>query len=755
MKKILIFTILLFITTINANSQIKGVIVDSLSSDLMQYCTVSITDSSDFLVAIAVSDNLGNYNIICNETGFYNLRINFTGYKTFNKEIKINSFPFILDTITLNPDYKEIDKITIQSKTNYYKEIADKTIVTLNEQTIKSKPNVFQSLKTIPGIEVDTKTRNISVFGNNNTLILINGIIKTSYDISELKTKDIFKIEIITNPGAKYNSEYTAVINIITKNILQKGFSATINTECYVPFIYNFTDLKLEYGFNKLKLFASYHLFLRRSSEINSIITHYNIYEIIDTTKDNGQREQINHFIKIGIDYFINQKNFFSVFTTIGYYKQKIPSSYSMALYVNNIKENSSNLNKTNNSFNIGNNYSIYFNHSFNEKSKFNIYASYNRTSLNNSLLSSGYLFNEYYYHKYDLSYMKNSFFAESNFTTVLKDYNIEIGANYYYRSVINIITDSDSVSQINYREKRPRYYTNISRKIKKTAINIGLSSDFYKSNSDVKLNFYFLPSFSVSQQISKNHFISINYARKIIYPETKQINTNYTYTTDSLTYFTNNSNLKPSLIDRLQFSYTFRKNSFFIKNYFFYEFVNNPIQYNIIHKDDNTFISQENIGYSNKYGTQTISSFVLFDERLTVSPSFSIYNNSYFNNNSLNSNWSCDISFYTDYYFDSGFDVFFSLYLESKKAIFKGYSTSSPMFDFGISKNFCKDALNILIDFTPLNDYYTKTYDIENTTIFEANTEFYRNIYFQINYNFNRGEILRSNRNNTIEKDF
>ncbi len=759
LKNKLILVILLLLT-ISAKSQISGYIVDSLSTEAMQYCTVILSDTSNKIIDIKITNEKGLFVLNCLDTGVFNLKINFYGYKTHEKKIVVNYLPETLDTILLSPDLKEIEKIVVKGNISGYKDVADKTVVTLSEHTIKSKPNIYAALRTVSGIIVDSKTKDISVMGSNKTLILINGIVKNSFDVSELKSKDIEKIEIITNPGSKYESEYTAVINIVTKQLLQKGFSADISSECYYPLIYNFTDVNIQYGFDKIKIFGLYHLFYRGSSDLTVSKTEGNDFTIIDSLYDNSKRNQTQHFFKIGMDYFINKNNFLSIFGYYGFYKQYIPQNYNVEIFKNNTLENKSLLTKYNNSLNNGSNLSIYFKHNFTEKIIYDFYITYNKTFIDISKLSSGNInqltLNQYYIQNNEFVFNKKSLWVFSNLKFNISKFDFEFGTNYYYRDIMQESSVIDSSVFFNAYENRAKTFLSLSKKLNKISINSAISTELYKNQDYDKYKLFLLPSISLSYKINSKNSFSVSYAKKIEYPDTRQIQSYFIYTTDSLTFYINNDELNISKIDRAQFSYSFFNNSFYFKNIFFFDFNKNPIQKVITNEGIYTFITDENIGYSYKYGVQLMSNFTFFDQSFTINPSLNLYNLLFSYHNITNSDWAFDFNLYLDYFFENGLDFFVNFYYETKKPIFGGYKTMMiPFFDFGISKSFLNDALSLTIDFNPFNDLYQNKYLIGQTTILENDTEYYRNVYLLINYNFSKGKLLKSNRNNTIDKDF
>lgn len=751
--------LLLLIITFPASSQISGIIIDSLSYEKMSYCTVVLSDSAGNVLDVNVTTNDGYFKLNTKDTTNLKLSVNFSGYKTYEKKIIKFNESLTLDTIYLAPNYNDIGEIIISKNISSYKNIADKTVVTLSEKIIKTKPNVFDALQTVSGLDVDKKTKNISVFGSDKTLILINGVVKNSIDLLDLKSKDIEKIEIITNPGAKYQAEYSGVINIVTKQILQKGFSSSLTTELYYPFIYNFTDVNFKYGFDKIQIFGVYHLFHRNSSTFEVTNTLGDEYQIIDTAYDASKRNQTQHYFKLGMDYFINSNNFMSIFANYANYAQNIPQTYNSSILKNDIIFDKTSLNKQNNFINNSKSISLYFKHNFKNDNFFDIYLTFNQTLMNSSKIAEGYLNklseNLYYNQNNSFIYDKNSFWIFSKYKFLLSDINFELGANYYFREITQTTQIIDSSFAYFASEQRPRLYLSADKKFNKFSINADLSSEFYKTNEENKYTIFFVPSLSLSFKINNKNSISASYAKKNYYLKTRQVQSSFTYTTDSLTFYINNNNIKIPKLDRFQFSYMFMKNSSYFKTIFYYNYYKKPIQNVIYFQEPLTYYSYENIDFSYKYGVQILSSLSFFDNNLMINPSLNIYHQFYNFQNYSNLGWAFISNIYVDYYLREDLDISFNFHYETKRPEFMGYTYFKPYVDIGIGKSFFDDVLYTSLNFNPFDTYFEHEYELDNATISGFEIEHYRSLFVQISYYFSKGKLLKASRNNTIDKDF
>jgi outer membrane receptor protein involved in Fe transport len=146
----------------------------------------------------------------------------------------------------------------------------------------------------------------ILIDGKPSTLAGING----SSGLQSLQGNLIDKVEIITNPSARYEAEGMAgIINIVLKKNQNQGFNGAIETTSGYPENFGGTAI-VNYRKNKLNFFVNYGAFYRRTPGRG------NIYQEVYTGKQTNfleQRSQNNvtglvNNVRGGADYFFNDK---------------------------------------------------------------------------------------------------------------------------------------------------------------------------------------------------------------------------------------------------------------------------------------------------------------------------------------------------------------------------------------------------------------------------------------------------------------
>lgn len=312
-----IFTTLFTYAQVN----IKGTVTDAASNQKLQYATVrlmNIQDSS--LVQGAITDEKGKFILQNISYSTYNLLINFVGYQSYSSNLVLNANnKTITLQIKLKQSQTQLGEIVVKAKHDRIEELVNKTVFRPDSLDLKSSSNALDVLKKVPGVVVNEMSKSIRLIGEKNVLVLINGIARQSnFDLLTVKPEDIDRIEVISNPSAKYDAEYTGVINVILKKKNIHGFTASV----WAVYVYRLSavDVGLEYYKKKIRFFGSYYFEntnlqnrnpkkpVYKSSEYRESVINdqkylYNNENFLEDFKQN------KHNYRFGFDYFINDKN--------------------------------------------------------------------------------------------------------------------------------------------------------------------------------------------------------------------------------------------------------------------------------------------------------------------------------------------------------------------------------------------------------------------------------------------------------------
>ena len=244
-KYLLAFTLFLLCITVTAQTEkpviftVKGILLDSITKVGEPYSTIRISKkvTPNKPIKILVTDANGKFTESITEEG--SLLISFTsvGKKVISKEftVKPNSAMIDLGTIYISEAVKELKGVEVVAQKPLVKAEIDKLAYNIEDDPDSKTSNTLEMLRKVPMVTVDGEDK-IQVNGSSKFKIYVNG--KPNNMISNNPTEvlksmpasSIKSIEVITNPGAKYDAEgVSGILNIITVGSGMQGYTATFN----------------------------------------------------------------------------------------------------------------------------------------------------------------------------------------------------------------------------------------------------------------------------------------------------------------------------------------------------------------------------------------------------------------------------------------------------------------------------------------------------------------------------------------------
>jgi len=327
MHKFGVIILLLFIANTvvgetKGTGKITGLIVEKGNDTPVEYASIQllkITDHSP--VEGTTSDPKGNFSISNVAFGEYSLAISFMGFEKLelpNIRLTKEQSTVNLGRILLEASTIAVEEVTVQGKRSTYKQTIDKKVFNVGTDLTSSSGSVSDLMQNVPSLQVDMEG-NVSLRGSENVQILINGkpsalMGKNRAEVlQQLPANSVERIEVITNPSAKYKPDGTSgIINLILKKDRKDGFNGTFTANTGNKERYN-SSLAVNYHTGKINLFGSYGIRLDRRdrySKDDRIKTDSltgeksDLYQTIDS-----KARPTSHIAQTGIEWQMNDRN--------------------------------------------------------------------------------------------------------------------------------------------------------------------------------------------------------------------------------------------------------------------------------------------------------------------------------------------------------------------------------------------------------------------------------------------------------------
>ncbi len=255
MKVIVLYVILesLFICYTSAQCIIGRVLEESGLP--MSYTNVVFINREDsaFIQGSVTKDD-GTFAIVTDHSNGL-LKVSSVGYVTRYVDARQGNVGDIL----MQPDTKTLSEVTVKGHRPAYRMTTEGLQANV-EGTVLSKLGTGEDvLANVPGIT--KKQGNFDVFGKGTPLIYINGrIMRDASELDQLKSENIKSVELITNPGAKYDASVKAVVKIRTKTPQGEGFGFDLRSSYYQSENTDIVEqLNWNYRHNRLDVFGTFH----------------------------------------------------------------------------------------------------------------------------------------------------------------------------------------------------------------------------------------------------------------------------------------------------------------------------------------------------------------------------------------------------------------------------------------------------------------------------------------------------------------
>ena len=571
--------------------------------------------------------------------GNFKLSISCIGYKKLEKQLNfgikmgggqsMQEMMALVDkdlgNIKLEESPTDLQSVTVNSTARPQFEMGiDRKIFNVDKNIVSTGQTAVEVMKSIPNLNVDIDG-NVTLRNATPTLLIDNR--PTTLTMDQIPADIIDKVEIITNPSAKYDASggNAGILNIVLKKNKKNGYNGGIRTGIDMRGKFNGGgDLNLRD--NKLNFSLSANMNGRKS--INSSKNERQILgtrpSFVNTNSDNTSNGSFD-FYRAGVDYLPDNRNSFSLYTNIAHGGSV--NSGTQTIDSLNGKLPISLANNSNFDF-LNKGAQLAFKHLFAEPGhELTADFNYNQSNNNNaSTINSSYLNQRSEGAGNNKNYTTNIDYARE-FKNGLK---FETGIRYNTRDEFNSrdqfrnnIYLSSVSTKYNYGENILAGYVNLNGKANKLSYQMGLRAENRSYTVDVQnhqgldsLHFKksfpisLFPSAFVTYKINDKQDIQLNYSKRINAPNFFQLQPFPDYT-DPLNISVGNPNLNPQFTHSFELGYNnaYKKGANFLANAY-YKYSTQLIT-NYIYKAINP-ISNDSAFYSSYINANTAITYGL-----------------------------------------------------------------------------------------------------------------------------------------------
>lgn len=301
---------------------VGGKLLDQESKSPLDHVTVFIYQgTSEKPVKVVNTDEKGVFIFSDVLPGEYRVEAGFLGYLPFEEVVQVLANQQThLGEIVLKTDAKALKVVEVTGLRSTMKLEVDKRVFSVDQSVAAAGASTSDILKNIPSVEVDAEGT-VSLRNSSNVIIWINGkpsgltSDNQSQVLEQMPAESIDRIEVISNPSAKFSAEGSAgIINIILKKDRKAGYYGSFRAGVSTPIGTNFGG-NINYSSPKWDLYAN--VGTRAEKRLGNGWTNRETYTTLNGTTSteymNSTTERdMEHnglFLRAGADYHINEQH--------------------------------------------------------------------------------------------------------------------------------------------------------------------------------------------------------------------------------------------------------------------------------------------------------------------------------------------------------------------------------------------------------------------------------------------------------------
>ncbi len=613
------------------------------------------------------TDENGLFTLKGVKDGKYLVRITNIGSVTQDREANVAGGNINIGEIKLADDSKLLQEVVVEGIRSQMRFELDKKVFTVDANVTAAGQSASELLESIPSVEVD-QDGEVSLRGNSSVTVWINGkesgltADNRAQILEQIPAETIDRIEVITNPSAKYSPEGTAgIINIILKKDRKAGYYGSAELSANSRGGGN-VGANINYNSSKIDAFGGLGFRMRRNKGGSKMNREFFSEDgepngLFTRSEGRSPNQGNNIFARLGFTYHLTDKDDIGLngFGMLGH-----SWSSSHTLYNSNVPGNwLTNLDKSNNKGDHrGLHAEFNFTHKWNDNHSLDVVAGFNKWG---GPSWRAYLEDIEYEDREDTKYQEQnmdmstrSWETKVDYTNKLTDWlKLEAGFNGRYShedsptdtwsgtSKADMTQNTALYNRFIYNNNVSALYATLGGTVSKFSFSAGLrgeawqvktrSLEFGQSEADVapfkKNDFALFPSVFLSYSMPHDNEMQINYTRRIRRPWGGQLNSFHDISNPtSISY--GNPELQPMYSNAFELNYI-KSWTFHMISLSAYMRTSSDMMNRISYLDGDVMYSTwANIADQVNTGCEIVSKNSLFQSHLDLTTTVNLYNN-------------------------------------------------------------------------------------------------------------------------------
>lgn len=297
---------------------VTGKVIDQTLQDPIPYASVVVrsADNNEIITGGITQDD-GSFELQGLPDGKMAFEVQYIGYQTYHKQITISkaNSKVNLGIIALEENVAELEGVDVVAERSTIEQKIDRKVINVGKDLTTTGATASEIMNNIPSVNVD-QDGNLALRGNQNVRVMVDGKLSNvpvAQLLKQIPSTSIKKIELITNPSAKYNPEgMSGIINIVLHKNANIGFNGNINMGLTQAINAKFnSSVDLNYRNGKFNVYGSYGNNIGKYNNDGRLYRDEQDMEQLFKFRSNNK----SHLYKAGLDFYLDDKNTLSFFT--------------------------------------------------------------------------------------------------------------------------------------------------------------------------------------------------------------------------------------------------------------------------------------------------------------------------------------------------------------------------------------------------------------------------------------------------------
>lgn len=641
MREIKAFLLFIFLTSFSGLAlyaqeiAVSGLVVDEDRNEPIPFATVALLQAgSKEILSGTTTDIDGKFELTA-ENPSIKIQISFIGY-----HVKVVDAPPVADgkmdfgIVLIQSSALGLDEVEIVGERSEMEFKLDKRIFNVGKDISSTGMGALELLDNVPSVNVDIEGQ-ISLRGNSGVQILINGKPSVLADpegnaLGSITADMVERVEVITNPSAKYEAEGTAgIINIVLKKGEKRGLNGSITGNTGIPDNHSLggsVNYRTE-NFNFFTQFGAGYRSLPRFRESENLDLTSGNKLVSEGTEF---RNEAFYNITLGADYYLTERDVITLSGSFAFEDEDQPSETEFSFFGENGQLESHWLrNETTEAANPKYQYDFNYTREFADSKEHTLQFSSlgnffgKETSSffdNTALLDAEIDPNQ----RTQTDFFERRFLFQLDYTKPISDrWSVEAGSLYEIKNVGNdfaafnevdgaFITDSNFTNNFEYSQNVLGVYGTVGYEAKGWGVKGGLRVEntdlqtlLTNTNEQNIQNFTdFFPSFHTSYKWNDRFSMQAGYSRRIYRPRLWDLNPFFNIR-NNFNIRQGNPDLLPEYSDSYEITGILLLGKVSLNSSLYYLYTTEKIERVTFSEDNRNITKPINIGTQDKVGLE------------------------------------------------------------------------------------------------------------------------------------------------------